>query len=320
MKLLLANLLSFGRAANDIAISASTFEAFSTDFVVTAHAKNVPMPPQGQGVATTFNLDLLTMSGKMQFDVTAKKLKITSTLKSDATIGAMGAVNETASFTSLVDFAAWTESVHAKGSYTLMGMPKTYDKCIPSYPLPDKKASAAVSMYMNKQMLAGMAAMGSMKINMLPHTTADGVATFTKTANEPGGTDTFTIKIKTDGTPVSVAVSNSAHGSFSLTFSNWKQSSGDLTAPACTSTEDDVFDWNFVGLAEVTNFVREHPFVRDAADETTEMLVGMGDDNSDFSTLAAIFFVAGVAGAAVVMVMSKISAKKNKVSLLLDEV
>jgi len=50
------------------------------------------------------------------------------------------------------------------------------------------------------------------------------------------------------------------------------------------------------------------------------MLVGFGDDSSDFSTLAAIFFVAGMTGAAVVMVMSKISAKKNKASLLLDEV
>jgi len=126
--------------------------------------------------------------------------------------------------------------------------------------------------------------------------------------------------MKTDGTPVSVSVTSPGRGHFSLTFSNWATSSGDMTAPTCTSTEVDELGWNFVGLAEVTNFVRDHPFVREAADETTDMLVGSGDDSSDFSTLAAIFFVAGMTGAAVVMVMSKISAKKNKASLLLDEV
>jgi len=277
---------------------------------------NVPVGPHNAKVIGTFNVDGFTMSGKMQFDVAAKKLKITAAAKCNSSMSAMGTVNETASVTSLVDFGAWTATVDAKGSFTKNGVTQTTDKCVPSMSLPNKQSSAVVSMYMSKQMLTQMAMMANMQINAIPHTTADGVATFSK--SQYG--DSVTFKMKTDGTPVSVSVTSPGRGHFSLTFSNWATSSGDMTAPTCTSTEVDELGWNFVGLAEVTNFVRDHPFVREAADETTDMLVGSGDDSSDFSTLAAIFFVAGMTGAAVVMVMSKISAKKNKASLLLDEV
>jgi hypothetical protein len=315
MKLLLANLFWLGRAANDLTLSATTFEAFSTDFAITGSAKQVPMP-SGSPMKGKFTLDDLSVSGKLQFDVTSKKLKITATtFKADATISTMGAVNETSSFVSLIDFSAWTQSSKVKASVTMMGMPKTYNKCISSQALGDKAQAAAVSLYMSKVYISKAVMMGNMYINVFPHTTADGVATFTKSK----GSSTGTFKIKTDGTPVSVSLTNSAKGHFGLTFSNWTTSSGDMSAPTCTSSEAEEFDWNLVGFAEMTNFVQDHSVFHEATETATEMLAGLEDDNSDFSTLATVFFVAVVAGAVVVMFVSKFSTKKNKASPLLDE-
>merc|ERR1712209_220099 len=109
---------------------------------------------------------------------------------------------------------------------TEKGVPKTFDECI-SKSLPNKQSSAMVSMYMSKQMLAQMVMMANMQINAIPHTTADGVATFTKTM----GGDSVTFKVKTDGTPVSMSLSSvsasiKGHVHVSLTFSNWITSSG----------------------------------------------------------------------------------------------
>jgi hypothetical protein len=329
MKLLLANLFWLGRAANDIAFSATKFEAFSTDFAITGNTSGVPKRTTGNlspMIGAIKTLDM-SVSGKLQFDVASKKLKITATtFKASATLSTMGAVSETSSFVSVIDFSAWSASYKVKASVTMMGQTHKTNNCSSSISLPDESVAAVVSLYMSKVYISQYVTMGNMYINTFPHTTADGVATFTKSQRTFNDVKTATVKIKTDGTPVSLLFdntfsNNTEKGRYSVTFSDWTKSSGDMSAPTCTSSEDAAeFDWNLLGVAEMKNFVQDHPVFREVTETATEMLAGLENDNSDFSTLATVFLVAGVAGAAIVLVVSKFSLKKNKASPLLDEV
>jgi len=308
----------FVQAATDISIVGSTVEAFSTNFVFSA--KNMPVHalPTGfvgfqNGLAQlTTVADQVQIEGLLQFDYDTKQLKVTARSTMGATTASGSAINASASAVVLVDVVNAKVSISETGSATRLlwpdgtTAPKSKHYC-ETKAMPTWRAQRLTA-WLNNINLKKF----SMKLNTFPHTTAGGIATFS--------TPVATVSIKTTGVPVSVVWSKkvTVGGSASLTFSNWVSSSGDMTGPSCTSSEmDEEFIGGILGSSDVVDLL-EVPGVFAGL---SEMLAETGGDDDSFWTMASVFFIAGISGAALVLAFAKVSMRKNgQYSPLLDEV
>jgi len=309
MRVLIAGIVAWcGQATNDINIVASTFESFSTDF--TLHGSNLHQPGGN-------DLDLLSMSGTLQFDMTSKKLKLTSTTSADATLAhGGGTANASVASVVLLDLGNSKAYLYETGSAKMNGVPVQGAKSIcKTKTIPAQKVQM-INRYLTTSQLTRGVAMANSILNMMPHTTADGVATFTKAQ----GTGVMTVAIKTTGVPVSVSATQGTE-SVSLSFSGWQSSTGDMSAPICTPSElDEEFTEGVIGVTDVARLLEVHPVIDGAMSDVSEMLYGP-DDNSGFWTLVTVFCISGMAGASLVLAFVKISARKNyQSSPLLAEV
>jgi len=326
--------------------------------------KNLQMPKTGP--PPPFNgvlIDSFTMSGKLQFDMASKKIKITSVSdldfvgdegfavmqdKGPAIDGAstlplslsLGDINVTLSSMVVVDLA--NSKVYANENMSSSGKGRTplkRSEC-GAFAIPSAK-SQEVSKYLTTASFSRGAMMANMVLNMMAHTTADGFATFSTAQNtkssywEIPGTKSASLVIKTNGVPVSVSITK-GKGTAVLAFSEWESSSGDMTAPVTTGTcaigsmaahEDS--DLGFLGLSGVGELLKVHPLmaeamsdVSEAISDASEMLYGpRPDDDSSFWTLASVFFISGISGAALVLAFAKmISTRRNYSAPLLADV
>lgn len=314
MRVLIASLVAWcGQATNDINIVASTYEAFSTDFTLTGSNLHTPSGP-----AAGSSLDSLSTTGKLQFDMTSKKLKLTATTSADVTLAhGRGTVNGSVASVLLVDVGNSKVYLYESGSANMSGVPIPGLKTIcKTKTIPAQKVQM-INMYLTTSRLTGAVAMANSILNMMPHTTADGVATFTKAQ----GTEVTTVAIKTSGVPVSISATQGTE-SVSLSFSGWESSTGDMSAPTCTPSElDEEFVEGVIGVTDIARLLEVHPVIEDTMSDVSEMLYGPEDDNSGFWTLATVFCISGMAGASLVLAFVKISARKNyQSSPLLAEV
>jgi len=308
-----------GQATTDIQIAASTFETFTTAFSLTGSNLKMPLAV----------VDSVAMSGTLQFDLASKKLKMTSvssygmTYNKERNInGKVGrTLNGTFSSVVLVDVA--NSKVHfnvAKETASVSG------QALPGYSgcrtltIP-RQRSQKLSMYLTTARLTSAVAMANAMLNMMPHTTADGMATFTN----PHGT----IAIKTTGVPVAVNLTDGT-GRAGLIFSRWGSSSGDMSAPTCTPSElDEEFAGGLFGVRDMVGLLEVHPVIAEAISDASEAVLDVSeilygprqDDDSGFWTLVTVFCISGISGAALVLAFAKISARRNcQSSPLLAEV
>lgn len=158
------------------------------------------------------------------------------------------------------------------------------------------------SMYLTSAQLSRAVMMANAMLNMMPHTTYTGVTSFLKES----GTESLGIYINdTTGVPLELYWSKGDQLA-ELFFNSWESSSGDLSAPTCTPSElDEEFAEGLLGRTDMVGLLEVHPAI-------SEMLYGPGrDDDSGFRTLATVFCISGISGAALVLAFAKVSARRN---------
>jgi len=324
---LFASVLAWcGQATVDIKLSASTFESFSTAFTFRGENLNMPGAAPMVNAYEVQNVDLVKSSGTLQFDLASKKLKVTAVTSADVSLRNGTLVNSTISSVVLVDVANSKLYVDHHGRWDIPGWTSNcpYTMC-KTVAIPIWKTQK-LSTYLTTARLTSTVAMAQamLKSPQLSHSTNNGVTSFLRKPKRGEVSLGFSLN-DTAGVPSELHFSAAADPPYSKTllaelfFDNWVSLSGDMSAPTCTPTKlDEEFDEGLLGLADMVRFLEVHPTISDVS----EILYGpRQDDDSGFWTLATVFCICGMSGAALVLAFAKISARRNyKSSSLLAEV